>query len=564
MGVLNADLWWYVVPTLLALLAVLVFLESKNGRLYLSRLVATVVALISIVLLYLEPYYFSEVDADTIIITTKEANKVDSLRVKYPNNKFIEWSDTIRTSDLTNHVIVNGYGIPEYDLYKLKGKKVDFIAAEIPNGIIDVCHQSEVILGENQVVQLRVNQLENTWLKLSMLGGVVDSVMVQKDSIKAVTLNYKPLVSGKTLLNITAEAENTVIQLEQLPVIVYQPDKSDVLILNDHPTFETKFLKNHLIAQGHRVFVRSKITTDRYRHENSGFEFDKLPYLSESLLGEFDVLIIPANDFFSLSRNERLNIEKQVKERGLGLLLLASNASDKIPDWINASFNKLEDDKQTMQLGKESVEIESIVGINSNQPLSECHLSINDVCFNLSQPLGLGKVGILSIINTFKLSLNGNETQYQLLWDKILSKFIYKQMSPLTIESQLVYLDEPNKLWVINNGAPKVAFDSVRLTFRQHEFIDDRWQTTIWPRKAGWNNIVLSDKPESKWQYVFQQDEWSSVKNYQTLILNASYFNSINDYAAKEREVKKLISKWWFLLLFLVSMGYLWLEPKLR
>ncbi|MEQ8926297.1 MAG: hypothetical protein RLO81_10820, partial [Fulvivirga sp.] len=390
MGVLKTDLLWYVIPTMLVLFSLLAFLDSKNGKLYVSRLVALAVVLISIGLLYLEPFYFAAADVDTVIITTDGANKEDSLRLKYPNNKFIEWSDTINASDLKNHVVINGYGFPEYDLYKLEGKKVDFIPADKPSGIIDVNYNSIANVGENRAVQLKVNDLKDSWIKLSMLGDVVDSVQVATDSMELVALNFTPLIAGKSLLKLIVENNTSISQEEQLPVVVQEPDKSAVLMLNDQPTFESRFLKNHLIEQGHKVFVRSKITTERFRYENSGFEFDKLPYLSDHVLSEFDLLVIPATIISNLSRTERLSIEKKIRESGLGLLVLVSSASDKIPSWLDFSVQALEDEKYQLELSNKRIAVESIGNISSKNVLSECHLAANEVCLKVTQPLGQG------------------------------------------------------------------------------------------------------------------------------------------------------------------------------
>ncbi|MEQ8924780.1 MAG: hypothetical protein RLO81_03140, partial [Fulvivirga sp.] len=160
-------------------------------------------------------------------------------------------------------------------------------------------------------------------------------------------------------------------------------------------------------------------------------------------------------------------------------------------------------------------------------------------------------------------SLNGNDLEYQLLWDEILSTLIYQPTNKLTIDHQFVYIDEPMKLQVRGNGLPEVLIDSTRLTFRQHEFVSDRWQATIWPNRKGWNSIELENE-QINWLYIFGPNDWIPMTNYHTLVVNQSYFDSKNNYSATQKNSRKMISKWWFLLLFLLSMGYLWLEPKLR
>jgi len=89
------------------------------------------------------------------------------------------------------------------------------------------------------------------------------------------------------------------------------------------------------------------------------------------------------------------------------------------------------------------------------------------------------------------------------------------------------------------------------------------WTGTAFPREEGWSYLSASGDSISRfYYYTGNTKDWSSLRAQETMQENVRYFNS----ELKDNQLQKVqepINLIWFYIVFLLSIGFLWLEPKI-
>lgn len=89
------------------------------------------------------------------------------------------------------------------------------------------------------------------------------------------------------------------------------------------------------------------------------------------------------------------------------------------------------------------------------------------------------------------------------------------------------------------------------------------WKGKTYPKKNGWHNLnVKQDSTTLFHFYVNDTAHWKSLRSYNTIISNQRQFMNSN-LAIESFKSKKVMNLFWLYIVFIVSVGYLWLEPKL-
>ncbi len=524
------------------------------------RISALVVVVSSLVAMALKPYTYQEANVNTTIVLTEGHQKSDSLKLMHPNSKIIDWSDDILESSLSSHLIVKGFGIPKYDHWKLEGKQVDFVPENLSKGIIDVSYDLETEVDREWQIKLQTKGLSGHTLKLEAFGGIVDSVSILSDGVQE--LSFTPSSEGRYVFHIQLmDGEGVMTKTYTVPIIIKASKKLNVLILNDQPNFETRFLKNHLKSKGHQLFVRTKITTDKYRYESIGLDIERMPTMTEELLEQFDLIVMSPEGLTSLPRSQKRVLNNTISNHGVGLLIYGSGYT-KLPSWSQFKTAGTEKEEISLTLGEQS----EMLPINGYfvEPglLEETVLGEDDEVVMAAKRIGKGKTGIITLANTYQLALSGKADFYSKLWSQAIQFLLKREDDPWHISPSFTYPHEPLDFQLVStDDRPEVHYQHMQLPLRQHEFIADRWYGQLWPMKSGWH--LLQEKTE-KWFYVFEEGDWQEVRQAGTLAANKLAFSDTSSTLRKIEMAPSEISLWWFFLLFLLGLGYLWLEPKLK
>ena len=250
---LNDQFLGYYLLGAVLLLVVLIYKEFGNSRklVFFLRVFIGVIAIASLLAIALKPAYQSTKKRNKAVVITEGAkeDQLDSLKKLYPKITKIEYSsgDFISPElEAAGEVFVLGYGIEEYDLFQFKNQKVNFLPAELPAGIDRIIYPKELIEGEMLSIKAHFFKPEEghkAYLK-DFGGNKLDSVTITEADFK---LKAKTKVKGEFVYQIEVQdSVGNILAEEPLPIKINTAQKLRILVLNDFPSFETRYLKNFL------------------------------------------------------------------------------------------------------------------------------------------------------------------------------------------------------------------------------------------------------------------------------------------------------------------------------
>ncbi len=558
------NLFWvlFVAAVIFVVVAFTEWLRADKSKVVL-RLLAILLSIISLVCIILQPYWMRHIDSALAIVLTPGADKVDSLKQQYPKARILQWHDTLQAYHLPPSIIVHGHGIPDYDLDKFKAKQVQFIAAAQPKGIVQLAYQSEYQEGDELALTMVTNEMVGQKLVLAGFGQTIDSLVI-KDQKEVVTFQFPLKTKGRFVLQIKQYTEQGELERSHpLPIQVQEARHYKLLIINSFPTFENKFVKNYLAENGHHYLVRNTITTNRYRYEYQGDVSATLPSITQEVLRDFDLVMIDVSSFSKLTTTEKNSLSTAIKGQGTGLLVQMNDPSlfNKLPDWFrfNIAATKTEFFDLPITESEEKIATSGFV-IKSN-PWQKDILQANNETFAANRLYGIGKIGLMTLQNSYELVLAGKEDDFKNLWKQLFEEHLKTSNQTFSFTNE-AYVHEPTYLTAISNVTPVVKIGDVDLPVRQHELLTGRWYGQYWPQQVGWEPILCNG--DTTWRYVFDSDNWQAKRWSDNSSKNAQHFKSTTKGSTAVQTEKTKLSLWWFYLLFVISMAYLWLEPKLK
>lgn len=558
---------WIIVSVGTTLLLLVGWLEWKRNAKYVAaRLVAVILMMLSIVLYLLQPGFQNERNSQGVIVLTQNylSTKADSVRTMNPNLRLLVMPDAApyagahRLStrneilDFQQEIrIVLGDGLPGWALPE---SGFQFIPGVKQKGIITL-NVPERIYANRKVKIEGVWRGDATSLTLFGPGGRVDSVRLLAGESKF-ALSFTPRQSGKFLYKLRSSptAEET------LPIDVLPARALEILLMQSYPSAETRYLKNFLIDQGHRVAVRTQVSKTSFRSEFGNRTSLNLSRITPELLKEFDLVVL-ANEM-ALSKTEQGVLESSIRS-GLGLLWLCTNEEVQKPYFGLESVLHPDDTARVRLEGKQfvfpavSTQIKSkVVPVlaNADRTLSGYKVS------------GTGKIGFQLLQETYTLIVKEESEVYGFLWTSLLETLVRPIAEPAKINIRNVfpiYPNEPVEIDVIaSQPLPEVRLDSVVLPLREDVVIDGFWETIGWTTQSGWHSVTAEDSTTTSF-YVSKGGAWQALRSSALQSLNQARQSTAMANAETTVTEFSRVSQRWFFILFLVSAGFLWLAPKL-
>src|SRR5690606_2672042 len=171
-------------------------------------------------------------------------------------------------------------------------------------------------------------------------GGVgLDSIDLVNDGEPPFQLAAELKAPGDSVYYLTEKnGEGEIFSRDPFPVQVEMKANLRILVLNNFPTFETKYLKNFLAEAGHEVVVRSQITTGRFKYEYFNANRTVIGNLSREALEAYDLLIIDAASLRSLGSSYSGALLNVVGTDGLGVFIQPDEAFFSAPGNFNLKF----------------------------------------------------------------------------------------------------------------------------------------------------------------------------------------------------------------------------------
>jgi len=576
-GILNDSLLWPALSAALLLLALFTYKEWRDvqGNGLFLRLLLAVCAIGALLALVLKPTIRQELEQFKALVLTPGYNSrvADSLQKAHPGIRTLEYQpgQLLQPNPSFTSAIVLGHGLAPYDLWQLEGRQVTFLPAESPAGISRLNPTPEGVLGRKVSIKgVYNNPVEGHRILLRDPGGNPrDSAVMPGGSQWPFRLESVPKAPGNlTYLLEEQDSSGQVVRTDPVPLRIRRPSPMRILILNTFPTFETRYLKNLLAEKGNEVVVRSQLTRGAYKFEYLNRKAQPVYQLSGENLQEFDLLISDAPSYQGLGASSRAALRKSIEETGLGLLIQADARYLGLPE-DQAYFGFRPDGRTTWDAGydKGLVLEKYPYAFSMDFPIQPIVLP-NGKQVGAYRPMGEGKVVTTLLKDTYQWVLQGKAEAYRELWTVLLSQAAAENKAPIAWEARtgLPRQDEPFEFRIRGTLPDQEVKNErgLRLPLKQ-----DLWNPTLWkgrdyPERSGWNHLrFASDSLPDFPYYVYGEGDWEVLGIESTLHDNRRFFHGIPEPDVISEGLVP-VSPIWFYALFLASMGWLWLGPRLR
>ena len=468
-------------------------------------------------------------------------------------------------------MFILGHGLKDYDLWQLEGIKTDYLGGLPQTGIIKIHHDQELKQGEDLIVNgLYARSKSGTKLTLEdPTGEPLDSLVLSGNSEESFRLETQLKAKGNYLYHLKeTDSLGIVISNDPIPISVTEKQALKLLMINAFPTFESKYLKNYLAGLGHQITVRSRLTKGRYKYEYFN-QSGRTPIdFSQKSLEVFDLVIIDLASLRGLSRSDQNALKNGIRLDGLGLFIQPeaglftrsaplmdisferkNRFSTKLRQWPTRPINVFGFDF------KESNNFETIIA-SEDASLAGYVRSEN------------GRIGTSLFQNTYELILSGHSETYRHIWTKTIESLSKREKKSTAWQAseRIAYQNEPFEFQLRSSeSVPKIQYsEGYQIPMMQD--IDERqlWTGTVIPKKIGWQHLSLAqDSSAVHHFYVADSTSWNAATNFEMTKSNRRRFQSENIAEVATTTYLKIIDPLWFFIIFIVCIGYLWLQPKL-
>jgi hypothetical protein len=199
-------------------------------------------------------------------------------------------------------------------------------SAAVFSGFASAFWNAKLTLGQPLVVEGAValpTGAAPAWVSLQVAGSGPDSVRLPARG-GAFRLRYVPKAAGLLLPQLVLRQVGRVVATEPVPVEVAAAPLPPVLLLAATPSFEFKFLKNSLAAQGRAVALRTTVSRGLVQTEFLNQPARPLDHLTPALLRQYPLVVADATALAALPATESQLVRAAVRTGRLGLVVLAS------------------------------------------------------------------------------------------------------------------------------------------------------------------------------------------------------------------------------------------------
>jgi len=574
---LNQEYFWPVVIGGILLWLVFVWKEWSDvlkARFYIHSLVG-LLAVTSLMMLALKPTIQKSATSTIGVLLTPDFNQyqLDSLKNIHKNLKIIPY--TINqpigsAKDSVGSFYILGRGLAAFDFWQLEKRPAKIIKGYQPRGVTKLNYPSTAFVGDDVAIQGSYSEgKKGNRLVLSNPRGVgIDSIVLRGQAFENFKLRMNLNVVGKFKYSLVEkDSLATILSSEPLPLYIQERQSLKIFMINNFPTFETKFLKNYLAEVGHQVTIRTQLTKNKYKYEYFNTEQQAFYNFTEKQLEKYDLLFIDFESYIGLSRPNRSALHNSQKINGLGLFIQASvSFFNAVPEKSDFSFVTAETLKTSLGFSPEVMVEKFPYNFKPEFGLEEIH-QYNDQTLTAYHRRVNGRVGTTVLQNTYELLLNGHKEVYEQFWAEVVTRLAKRNFAPTEWlhSSRFAFQDEPFdfkiRTTVLN---PEVLnTDQTQIPLRQDMDMVNNWYGTTFPRTLGWQQLYLKNDSLSTYDYYIMDTlHWKSLRAFQTLEANQRQFDGTSE---KQKTVQfwAPIHSFWFFFIFLTAMGYLWLAPKL-
>jgi hypothetical protein len=477
-----------------------------------------------------------------------------------------------------------GQGVPAADLPALGELAVRPHSAAVFSGFASAFWNAKLTLGQPLVVEGAValpTGAAPAWVSLQVAGSGPDSVRLPAHG-GAFRLRYVPKAAGLLLPQLVLRQAGRVVATEPVPVEVAAAPLPPVLLLAATPSFEFKFLKNSLAAQGRAVALRTTVSKGLVQMEILNQPTQPLDHLTPALLGRYPLLVADAAALAALPATESQLVRAAVRTGRLGLVVLASAAPLPTAVPARADFGILAQPTNGPAAGPQLLTWPGApAGLRATLPahlrpsaaLKPLATGPGAALVAAARRDGLGTVVVSVVSETFPWALQGREAAYTAFWGRLLGAAAPPPAPVATwqLASRWPRLRYPLTLRLSDALPTAAALPTVRplaggtavqLALAQDTRLPE-WRTAqYWPGAAGWHRVQGPGRIGYNF-FVFDSAAWRGLElaeRRQALAQRLVAAAPSHRPADSERQPWPAM---WFFSLFVLATGFLWLEEKL-
>ncbi|MBO0357661.1 hypothetical protein J0X19_06865 [Hymenobacter sp. BT186] len=414
------------------------------------------------------------------------------------------------------------------------------------------------------------------WVRLQVAGAPRDSVQLPNGQGRF-QLRYVPRAVGRLVATVSARQSGRGLATEPVPTEVLPTRPLRVLLLAATPSFELKFLKNHLAARQHAVAWRVGISRNLTQTEFSNQSATDLSRLTPALLARYDVLIAEAGVLAALPSAEAQALRLAQRTGSLGLVVLADVAG--LPAIVpNRTSLRL-----VAQTGAAATRPQRLswpeapaatalapttLALQPGTARPLVTLAGGGQVVVASQRSGAGGVVVSTLLETYPWLLQNAAATYGSYWSHLLTAVAPPSASAASWlittpwpRPQLPVILRRTGTFPSTPAVLATAAGSARLPLQQDTELPEWSTATYWPGAAGWQQVQVAGQP-AQWLYVFGEQEWLGPETQR-------WEQAAQPWLAGATQPLPALARkepWpaaWFFALFVLAAGFLWLEEKL-
>lgn len=478
-----------------------------------------------------------------------------------------------------------------------------FEPATLPYGITQLDPPTEVGVGERLMVRGAVTLAgaDTAWVILEDPAGPRDSMRLS-GAERGFAVSDRPRAPGAIPYRLRVRAPGLPEVSETLGVAVREVPLPAVLILDGSPSFETGYLKRWLGERGARVTVRTVISRGKYRTERLNDSGGAVGLLTAGLLARYQAVLADGSTLAGLAPAERVALEQQVRERGLGLLVTADAPAlvargtcgllngfslDPMATGVAAAAGDKGDRRVARPVLREAPR-QSRTGIEmeatSIRP-SGIEPIVNDEVGRVAagwRKAGSGRVALTLLRTPSRWILEGEPDLFASYWHAMLRAVARDTTTRAFIGADgPLRADHPVVLTVETPGVSQTSLstrnaergtsvtsvvsplgqvDTVPLA--QDPFDPARWTGRYWPRSAGWHRLQFAGGRNIPFR-VSAPSEWIGLEASARLAATTPRVARANTGSAPRDRARAWLGPLAFGALVL-ALSWLWIETRME
>jgi hypothetical protein len=460
-----------------------------------------------------------------------------------------------RHPDVTSIKVVGG-GLPARDLDATRGLSVEFDAAPLGDGIVELSAPSYVLAGSVWNVSGRVEGESGGRIELrDPAGAVVATALLAAEGMFTLSAQAKHAGDALFALRVIDQAGKPREDMP-LPIIAREGEGMRVLLFAGAPDPELKYLRRWAVDAGVQLTSRIAVSDGIALRDGTAM-------LTAETLARTDVVIVDERAWKTLDASAKALLTDALRE-GLGIVLRVSGP---VPDDVAAQWQDFGFRVQAEDVAQ-NVALERTAGSQESQPsLSRRAVAVEGADVTpllrasdgssvaLWRAEGQGRVAVWWLGDSYRLSLGGDPGRFGTLWSVALTTIARARALGQPSMPTDARVNERSVFCDLAKDAIVEQPDAARVAVSIEKNDADLGCAAFWPSQPGWHTLVSGN---DRWSFrVRAPDEAKALAAAQTAAATALFAgHGGGESGVSIRPVP--MPRWPLFLAALITLAVLW------